>query len=271
MTKREFIKYSSFVVSSFVFVGCNDPQKEPDQLAYEDGLGIDPKDHLANSLPTGLKDIVATSDELALIRDINSKFKKTVDQVGFGNFNIISFDEAQKYAQFSRVELEFLEMLFFKDAKDYGFFGSKVTNSLTETISKRDVFKVPNTGHFLFRGESQKVYDQVKKDIGSNIILTSGVRSIPKQMHLFLSKTIECAGNYSLASRSLAPAGYSYHSIGDFDVGKDGFGHKNFTSEFANTTEYEKLSKLGYVSIRYPEGNPFGVYFEPWHIEVVRS
>jgi LAS superfamily LD-carboxypeptidase LdcB len=26
---------------------------------------------------------------------------------------------------------------------------------------------------------------------------------------------------------------------------------------------------LGYIKIRYPKGNPFGVRFEPWHIKVV--
>jgi len=76
-------------------------------------------------------------------------------------------------------------------------------------------------------------------------------------------------GNLSKASRSLAPPGHSYHGIGDFDVGKVGFGRKNFSEEFARTDEFHRLVELGYVDIRYPRDNLFGVRYEPWHIKVV--
>ena len=45
-----------------------------------------------------------------------------------------------------------------------------------------------------------------------------------KQMHLFLAKPRQSNGNLSKASSSLAPPGYSFHGIGDFDVGKIGLG-----------------------------------------------
>jgi CMP-N-acetylneuraminic acid synthetase len=48
-----------------------------------------------------------------------------------------------------------------------------------------------------------------------------------------------------------------------------GFGYRNFTSDFAHTEEYRKLMDLGYIRIRYPQGNPYGVRFEPWHVKVV--
>ncbi len=50
--------------------------------------------------------------------------------------------------------------------------------------------------------------------------LTSGVRGVAKQFILFLAKAEANGGNLSLASRSLAPPGYSYHGVGDFDVGE---------------------------------------------------
>jgi len=100
-------------------------------------------------------------------------------------------------------------------------------------------------------------------------VLTSGIRSVVKQTHLFLAKTIQSKGNMSRASRSLAPPGHSYHGIGDFDVGKVGFGRKNFSEEFARTDEFMKLVELGYVDIRYPKDNLYGVRYEPWHIKVV--
>ena len=78
-------------------------------------------------------------------------------------------------------------------------------------------------------------------------------------MHLFLRKASKYQGNLSLASRSLAPPGYSFHGIGDFDVGNIHLGVKNFTNAFAKTDEYKKLIDLGYIDIRYPMDNELGV------------
>jgi D-alanyl-D-alanine carboxypeptidase len=57
-------------------------------------------------------------------------------------------------------------------------------------------------------------------------------------MHLFLAKAIEGQENLSRASRSLAPPGHSYHGIGDFDIGKIGYGERNFTADFSSTQDY---------------------------------
>ena len=65
------------------------------------------------------------------------------------------------------------------------------------------------------------------------------------------------------------PPGHSYHAVGDFDVGKKGFGSRNFSEAFAQTDEFKRLIDLGYLDIRYPQKNPFGVRYEPWHIKVV--
>ena len=171
--------------------------------------------------------------------------------------------------EFTQVEKDFLEELFFANARQYGFLGDKVITEISAPISERDRRKVGRTGHFLYRGKSEALYDKLQKDVGSKIVLTSGIRSVVKQSHLFLAKTIQSKGNLSKASRSLAPPGHSYHGIGDFDVGKVGFGRKNFTEAFASTDEYKRLVDLGYVDIRYPRDNMFGVRYEPWHIKVV--
>lgn len=195
--------------------------------------------------------------------------------IGHGNFNLISFDEMLKYAanfpkvgRFEPDELDFIEEVFFTDPSRYGFFGQKVSRSITDSIVRDDIAKVPRSGHYLIKGESLNLYNRIKRDVGDQIVLTSGVRSIVKQMHLFLAKTVEASGNLSRASRSLAPPGHSYHGIGDFDVGKIGLGEKNFTTEFSRTQEYQKIARLGYVNIRYPTDNLFGVRFEPWHIKI---
>ena len=77
------------------------------------------------------------------------------------------------------------------------------------------------------------------------------------------------AKRITTASRSLVPPAYSYHSIGDFDVGKRGWGHENFTANFARTQEFWSLQKLPYISMRYTVGNADGVRFEPWHVQIV--
>lgn len=195
--------------------------------------------------------------------------------IGHGNFNLMSFDEMLQHGRnFSQIgkfeadELNFLEEVFFANPNRYGFFGKKISAEITDFIPRNDVAKISNTGHFLLKGESERLYNQIKRDVGDEVILTSGVRSIVKQMHLFLAKAIEANGNLSRASRSLAPPGHSYHGIGDFDIGKIGYGAKNFTVDFSRTAEYQKIARLGYVDIRYPTDNLFGVRFEPWHIKI---
>ena len=194
--------------------------------------------------------------------------------IGHGNFNLMSFDEMLRSGRnfpqigaFEEDELTFLEEIFFANPHRYGFFGKKISLEITDAIPKKDVAKVPDSGHFLLRGESLNLYEKMKADVGQ-IILTSGVRSNVKQIHLFLAKTIEANGNLSRASRSLAPPGHSYHGVGDFDIGKIGFGARNFTSDFSSTDEYKRIARLGYVDIRYPTDNLFGVRFEPWHIKI---
>jgi LAS superfamily LD-carboxypeptidase LdcB len=128
--------------------------------------------------------------------------------------------------------------------------------------------KIPETGNYLYRGLAVETYEKLRNDIGNNVILTSGIRSVTKQLHLFLNKALKNGGNLSLASRSLAPPGYSFHSIGDFDVGQVGFGANNFTEHFTNTSVYHRLADLGYVNFRYNRNNMLGVRYEPWHIKL---
>ena len=89
-----------------------------------------------------------------------------------------------------------------------------------------------------------------------------------KQFLLFFNKAYKNNGNLSLASRSLAPPGYSFHGIGDFDVGQVGLGAANFNKIFTNTEVFKRLNALGYIKFRYPDKNLLGVRFEPWHIKV---
>ncbi len=221
-------------------------------------------------------DTYLATAQLPLLHSVLARLKRAEKVVGHGNYNILSFDElltlSRRYSrvgEFTRRELDFIEQVFDTKATSYGFMGDKVSTQLTEAIAKRDTYKVPYTGHFLFKGESTAYYDKLKKDVGKKIILTSGIRSNVKQLHLFMAKTVASEGNLSKASRSLAPPGHSYHGIGDFDVGKVGWGLDNFSDKFAKTDEFKRMQDLGYVQIRYTRDNRLGVRFEPWHIKVV--
>src|SRR5690606_16601570 len=136
-----------------------------------------------------------------------------------------------------------------------GFFGEKVFHSFTSQIKNSEVQKISYTGHYLRRGRAIEMYDRMVKDVGSSLILTSGVRGLAKQFHLFLQKAAVAEWNFSLASRSLAPPGYSFHGQNDFDIGRKGGGLANFSDSFSQTEEFKKLIDLGYVDIRYQHMN----------------
>ncbi|MEX0941362.1 MAG: M15 family metallopeptidase [Pseudomonadales bacterium] len=221
-------------------------------------------------------DVFLEPPRYAVLISTFKRLDRVQNLVGHGNFNVLSFDEMLKYSSryesvgaFTKNEKEFLEELFTSSAEQYGFYGQKVIDQITAIVPDNDRIKVPYTGHFLYKGDSFRLYEKVRKDVGGNVVLTSGIRSVVKQSHLFLAKTIQAKGNLSRASRSLAPPGHSFHGIGDFDVGKIGYGARNFTSEFARTEEFKRLVDLGYIDMRYPRDNLLGVRYEPWHIKVV--
>lgn len=213
---------------------------------------------------------------IQVFNQVREKLNLVQKNVGYGKFNILGFDEMLKVArnnsnigQFSFKEIEFLESIFYYDPSFHGFYGKRISNNITDEVNKSQVVKMPNTGHYLFKGDSTKVFDDLKKDIGNTIILTSGIRSIVKQSRLFLDKIASEKGNITVAAQTLAPPAFTYHLVGDFDVGKKDFGSNNFSSRFALTEEFQKLRKLNYVDIRYTNNNKDGVKYEPWHIKVV--
>ncbi|WP_277657111.1 M15 family metallopeptidase [Seleniivibrio woodruffii] len=219
-------------------------------------------------------DYMATPEEFVLIRSVSAKIRSVMNHVGYVNFNVINYDDLlrsmKQYSslrRFDQKELDYIEEIFARDAADYGFFGEKVMTSLTDNIRRNDIVRIPRTGHYIYK-DAVSTHDKIMKDMKS-LTLTSGIRGTVKQLYLFLNKAVQTRGNLSMASRSLAPVGYSFHGIGDFDVGIRGWGADNFTDRFATTKEYASLIEGGYMRIRYDEKNPYGVRFEPWHVKVV--
>ena len=221
-------------------------------------------------------DIWLKEDQKAIFASVVKKLDLVEHTVGYARFNLISFDEMLKIAKnfprigaFTPAELAYIEEVFYTDPVIYGFYGKRTVDTITNVINEKDVIKIEGTGHYVYRGQSHELLLRLMKDIGKTLILTSGTRSMVKQLSLHLDKIKNENGNITAAARSLVPPAYSYHSVGDFDVGKRGWGHQNFTANFARTEEFWNLQKLSYVSTRYTIGNGDGVRFEPWHVKIV--
>lgn len=220
-------------------------------------------------------DIILDAKGRQLLSQVVKRFQRVRSYIGHGHFCALGYDESlaiskrvSKIGRFTTEEQKFLEMLFYRDASKYGFMGEKQILHLTHRINKRDIYKVPYSGNYLYKGESLEKFELIQRELGRNLILTSGIRGLTKQFYLFLSKANRFKGNLSLASRSLAPPGYSYHATGDFDVGQRGLGGDNFSTEFVNTEIYHELTSKGYVRYRYDKDNLLGVRYEPWHVKV---
>ncbi len=220
-------------------------------------------------------DIHVHKSDYKTFESVVKRLRRLEKIAGHGNFQILSFDGGlsigRKYSgvgEFTRAETGFIEKVFYSDASRYGFSGQKPFKRLTDRIGVKTVTKVPYTGNHLFNGLALETYEKVKREVGEQVVLTSGVRGVMKQFLLFLNKAYKYKGNLSLASRSLAPPGYSFHGNGDFDVGQVGYGIANFTERFTTTRVYKILSDLGYLKLRYPQDNLLGVRYEPWHIKL---
>lgn len=220
-------------------------------------------------------DVILPERGQRLLFSVMSRLDRLQKQVGHGWFYLLGMDEAIRVARrpavgaFPQEELTFLEDLFHAPASGYGFMDRKPLEGFTSSIDKNKVIKVSGMGNFIYRGEAQAKWGSIQRIMGDDVVLTSGVRGVIKQFHLFLAKAQRYGGNLSLASRSLAPPGYSFHGVGDFDVGQRGFGVRNFMVDFTQTPVFQELSERGFISLRYPRDNFLGVRFEPWHVKVV--
>lgn len=216
---------------------------------------------------------VSTKKITPTVSNLLDKLNAVQNHVGYVKFNIISFDQMLKIAAecnkpLTPYEIGYIETIFYGDPRRYGFFGERTVPRLTAITPEKDLIYIKKTGHFLLKGAATEKYATIKSLIGNDVILTSGVRAPVKQLHLFLKKMASEGGNLRLASTSIAPPGFTFHSVGDFDIGKVGYGYGNFSEKFQETDVFKKLYNGGYITIRYTSGNPFGVRYEPWHIKV---
>ncbi|MEA1914244.1 MAG: M15 family metallopeptidase [Campylobacterota bacterium] len=258
MNRRDFLKYAALGTASVapLSAGMTFPNSE--------------------LIPIQTPDLFLPQEQKEVLYSTVDRIMRVKKTIGYGHFNIVSFDDMIAYSKrysrigrFTKEELTFMEQIFYANPSDHGFFGKQITQNMTDRIKKKEVKKIPYTGHYLFKDTSVGSYNHMCKDIGNTLVLTSGVRSVVKQFSLYLDKIKRSDLNLNVASRSLAPPAYTYHSIGDFDVGKKGFGHYNFTSRFALTKEFSQMRKLKYIDVRYTMNNIDGVRYEPWHVKII--
>lgn len=282
MKRRDFLKVLTAGilltgVDPFSFVSARQlvPQSQGFSQSDFDGYIKDYLHKMQNFDQPHTGDIYLEKNLLPVLRSCVSRLQRLQRTVGHGNFHLLAFDDGlaiarnyPKVGDFPKDELDFLERIFYTDSAIYGFLGDKPIDRMTVRIRESEIVKIPATGNYLYRGTPHDMYNKVRKHVGDKLYLTSGIRGVVKQFLLFLSKADANKGNLSLASRSLAPPGYSFHGIADFDVGQIGYGALNFTGSFTATEVFKKLDNLEYVSIRYPKDNLKGVRFEPWHIKV---
>jgi hypothetical protein len=270
MNRRNFLKQANIITMASIATTITS-----NSLLASNKI-IMPSDSIITNKKDIVSDVFLPKDYKSALLSLRNKLRQVQRHVGYGNFNILTFDDMlflgrnySKIGRFSKLELDFIESIFYYDPSVHGFYGTRISFALTDRIQKKEIYKVPRTGHYLYKGKTLEAYNHMKKDIGDSIILTSGVRSVVKQLKLFVDKLYSSKANLSLASRSIAPPAFTYHSVGDFDIGKKGFGYANFTSRFALTDEFFKMKKLKYIDMRYTVNNKDGVRYEPWHIKIV--
>jgi zinc D-Ala-D-Ala carboxypeptidase len=115
--------------------------------------------------------------------------------------------------------------------------------------------------------------DAARRD-GVWLVPVSGFRDFARQEMLFQIQ-IEQTGSPEAAARSVAPAGYSEHHTGYAVDLADGLARAmDLSLAFGNTPAFEWLARhangFGF-ELSFPENNPQGVTYEPWHWRFVGS
>ncbi|MCP4670355.1 MAG: hypothetical protein GY857_03505, partial [Desulfobacula sp.] len=192
MRRRTFLKQSAFFLTM-----TSTPLAFANSLIHAKNFDID--SHIKDQLSIKRhfnknygEDIFIDKNLLTLLEISVNRLKRVQRIVGYGNFCLLDFDDAikigksySKVGAFTKRELDFFEMIFYSKGQEYGFMGKKPIQTITGKIVKRDIKKIPHTGNYLYRGKPVATYTDIKKRLGSDVILTSGVRSIMKQFLLF--------------------------------------------------------------------------------------
>jgi zinc D-Ala-D-Ala carboxypeptidase len=140
-------------------------------------------------------------------------------------------------------------------------------------LNTLEVVAIASDGYAVkLRSAAAKNYKQMVSDargIGVDIMAISGFRSKEEQRQLFFE--ISRIRNQTPAQRAKvsAPAGFSEHHTGyAVDIGDRNASSTNLSADFDRTPVFKWLeqnaSKYSF-ELSFPQNNPQGVMYEPWH------
>lgn len=104
---------------------------------------------------------------------------------------------------------------------------------------------------------------------GIYLMPISGFRSIEDQQYLFFEIKAERAQSATTRAEVSAPPGYSEHHTGyAIDIGDADFPDTDLEISFAETPAFQWLVENAprySFELSFPEDNPQGIQYEPWH------
>ena len=104
---------------------------------------------------------------------------------------------------------------------------------------------------------------------GVILVTISGFRSVTDQQHVFFDVKVQRGQAATQRAEVSAPPGYSEHHTGyAVDIGDGNTPATNLSPNFEKTAAFKWLEKnAAYYNFEmsFPQGNPQGVSYEPWH------
>lgn len=213
--------------------------------------------------------------------NILERFEKVLASTPSEQKAIIDYDNL--LGELSFLERNFAIRIFSIDPAELGFKGPFYSMDKPGKLVKIESVKLTEERETGIQYLPQHIYndylrmaDQMKKDIGRKLFVDSGYRSPGRQAYLFFYYLVK-SNNFSLRENAkwIALPGYSEHghpvnTAIDFtsENGINGFSDGQTAADFVKLDEYswmlDNAGKFNFY-LSYPEGNKFGVAFEPWH------
>ena len=141
-----------------------------------------------------------------------------------------------------------------------------------EEASPEELKNITADGSIKLRSTAAQAYlemaDSARQE-GIRLIPLSGFRTIQDQEYLFFEVKAQRGQNASKRAEVSAPPGYSEHHTGyALDVGDADFADSHLDVSFEKTKAFEWLAEnAAFYSfeLSFPQDNPQGVSYEPWH------
>ena len=141
-----------------------------------------------------------------------------------------------------------------------------------EEVSESDLVSLPYDSSIWLRPNAAKQFTAMTAAAeaeGIYLVPLSGFRSIEDQQYLFFEIKAERGQTATTRAEVSAPPGYSEHHTGyAIDIGDANFPDADLQVDFEMTPAFQWLvqNAAGFsFELSFPEGNPQGIQYEPWH------